>query len=96
METTGSLFEVSGGWAAQTRWQQAGGHGFPVNKQLSPEDVITKWKNIINFGEFPLSISSILGVSHVFADDGRVTYPTSTQQGMERVCHISRERRSSY
>jgi multifunctional beta-oxidation protein len=51
VETTGSLFEVSGGWAAKTRWQQAGGHGFPVNKKLSPEDVIAKWKNIINFGE---------------------------------------------
>jgi multifunctional beta-oxidation protein len=51
VETTGSLFEVSGGWAAQTHWQQAGGHGFPVNKVLSPEDVIAKWKNIVNFGE---------------------------------------------
>jgi len=51
VETTGSLFEVSGGWAAQTRWQQAGGHGFPVNKVLSPEDIIAKWKNIVNFGE---------------------------------------------
>ncbi|KAH9987325.1 peroxisomal hydratase-dehydrogenase-epimerase [Russula compacta] len=50
-ETTGSLFEVSGGWAAQTRWQQAGGHGFPVNKKLSPEDVVAKWKNITNFND---------------------------------------------
>ncbi|KAH9994795.1 multifunctional beta-oxidation protein [Russula vinacea] len=50
-ETTGSLFEVSGGWAARTRWQQAGGHGFPVNEKLSPEDVIAKWKNITNFDD---------------------------------------------
>ncbi|KAI9461601.1 peroxisomal hydratase-dehydrogenase-epimerase [Lactarius psammicola] len=50
-QTTGSLFEVSGGWAAQTRWQQAGGHGFPVNKALSPEDVISKWHIITNFND---------------------------------------------
>ncbi|KAI0300890.1 peroxisomal hydratase-dehydrogenase-epimerase [Russula brevipes] len=40
-----------GGWAAQTRWQQAGGHGFPVNKALSPEDVIAKWADITNFDD---------------------------------------------
>ncbi|KAH9014309.1 peroxisomal hydratase-dehydrogenase-epimerase [Lactarius pseudohatsudake] len=50
-QTTGSLFEVSGGWAAQTRWQQAGGHGFPVNKVLSPEDVTSKWHIITNFND---------------------------------------------
>ncbi|KAH9964369.1 peroxisomal hydratase-dehydrogenase-epimerase [Lactifluus volemus] len=50
-ETTGSLYEVSGGWAAQTRWQQAGGHGFPVNTALSPEDVIAKWQAITNFDD---------------------------------------------
>ncbi|KAI9439943.1 peroxisomal hydratase-dehydrogenase-epimerase [Lactarius indigo] len=50
-QTTGSLFEVSGGWAAQTRWQQAGGHGFPINKVLSPEDVTSKWHIITNFND---------------------------------------------
>ncbi|KAI0303726.1 peroxisomal hydratase-dehydrogenase-epimerase [Multifurca ochricompacta] len=50
-ETSGSLFEVSGGWAAQTRWQQAGGHGFPVNRAFTPEDVITKWQTITNFDD---------------------------------------------
>ncbi|KAI9511841.1 peroxisomal hydratase-dehydrogenase-epimerase [Russula earlei] len=50
-ETTGSLFEISGGWAAQTRWQQAGGYGFPVNKQLTPEDIIAKWETITNFDD---------------------------------------------
>lgn len=50
-ETTGSLFEVSGGWAAQVRWQLAGGHGFPVNKRLSPEDIISKWHIITDFND---------------------------------------------
>ncbi|KAI0049791.1 peroxisomal hydratase-dehydrogenase-epimerase [Auriscalpium vulgare] len=49
--TSGGLFEVSGGWAAQTRWQQAGGHGFPVNKTLTPEDIISKWKVITDFDD---------------------------------------------
>jgi multifunctional beta-oxidation protein len=50
-ETTGALFEVTGGWAAQTRWQRAGGHGFPQNQELTPEAIISKWKVITNFGE---------------------------------------------
>ncbi|KAH7341634.1 multifunctional beta-oxidation protein [Rhizoctonia solani] len=50
-ETNGALFEVTGGWAAQTRWQRAGGHGFPQNKELTPEDVISKWKVITNFDD---------------------------------------------
>ncbi|EIN03743.1 multifunctional beta-oxidation protein [Punctularia strigosozonata HHB-11173 SS5] len=50
-ETTGSLFEIMGGWAAQTRWQRAGGHGFPVNKELTPEDVVAKWGIITNFND---------------------------------------------
>ncbi|KAJ3487160.1 hypothetical protein NLI96_g3745 [Meripilus lineatus] len=48
-DVTGSLFEIMGGWAAQTRWQRAGGHGFPVNKVLTPEAVISKWDIITDF-----------------------------------------------
>ncbi|KDQ57173.1 hypothetical protein JAAARDRAFT_286217 [Jaapia argillacea MUCL 33604] len=50
-ETTGCLFEIMGGWAAQTRWQRAGGHGFPVNKPLTPEAIISKWNVITNFDD---------------------------------------------
>ncbi|KAL5526934.1 hypothetical protein ACEPAF_8661 [Sanghuangporus sanghuang] len=50
-ETTGSLFEISGGWAAQTRWQRAGGHGFPVNKPLTPEAILEKWNVFTNFDD---------------------------------------------
>lgn len=45
------MFEVGGGWAAQTRWQRAGGHGFPHNKELTPEAVIGKWNIITNFDD---------------------------------------------
>ncbi|KDQ24667.1 hypothetical protein PLEOSDRAFT_41213 [Pleurotus ostreatus PC15] len=50
-ESTGGIFEISGGWAAQTRWQRAGGHGFPTNRPLTPEDVIAKWGVITNFDD---------------------------------------------
>ncbi|KAJ1307684.1 hypothetical protein OPQ81_001775 [Rhizoctonia solani] len=66
-DTTGALFEVTGGWAAQTRWQRAGGHGFPQDKELTPEAVISKWNVITNF------------------DDGRATYPTSTQEAIQQI-----------
>lgn len=48
-DATGGLFEIMGGWAAQTRWQKTGGHGFPVNRALTPEAVISKWDAITNF-----------------------------------------------
>jgi multifunctional beta-oxidation protein len=51
-DTTGELFEVLGGWAAQTRWQRAGGHGFPTKKPFTPEDVAEKWKNITDFSSY--------------------------------------------
>ena len=49
-ETSGKLYEIMGGWAAQTRWQRAGGYGFPINKPLTPEDIISKWDIITDFG----------------------------------------------
>ncbi|KAI5120206.1 hypothetical protein M0805_006312 [Coniferiporia weirii] len=50
-EVAGQLFEVSGGWAGQTRWQRAGGYGFPVNKPLTPEAVLEKWDVFTNFDD---------------------------------------------
>ncbi|KAH7106551.1 multifunctional beta-oxidation protein [Auriculariales sp. MPI-PUGE-AT-0066] len=50
-ETTGGLFEVGGGWAAQTRWQRTGGHGFPHDQPLTPEAVVANWKKITNFDD---------------------------------------------
>jgi multifunctional beta-oxidation protein len=50
-ETSGALFEVLGGWAAQTRWQRSGGYSFPSKVPYTPEDVVAKWKSITSFGE---------------------------------------------
>ncbi|EJF64655.1 multifunctional beta-oxidation protein [Dichomitus squalens LYAD-421 SS1] len=50
-ETTGGIFQIAGGWIAQIQWQRAGGHGFPVNKPLQPEDIIAKWKVLTDFDD---------------------------------------------
>ncbi|TFL04034.1 peroxisomal hydratase-dehydrogenase-epimerase [Pterulicium gracile] len=57
-ETTGSLFEIAGGWAAQTRWQRSGGHSFSTKKTLTPEDIASQWKNITVFDDRATNPSS--------------------------------------
>ncbi|KEF51217.1 peroxisomal multifunctional beta-oxidation protein (MFP) [Exophiala aquamarina CBS 119918] len=46
---TGMLFEVGSGWQARTRWQRSGGHNFPLDTKLTPEQVVEKWSEIIAF-----------------------------------------------
>jgi multifunctional beta-oxidation protein len=48
---TGGLYEVGSGWVGQTRWQRTGGHGFPVDVPLTPEEVAKHWKDIVTFDE---------------------------------------------
>ncbi|KIY72364.1 peroxisomal hydratase-dehydrogenase-epimerase [Cylindrobasidium torrendii FP15055 ss-10] len=50
-DVSGQLFEISGGWAAETRWQAAFGYGFPSTKPFTPEDVVAKWGEITKFDE---------------------------------------------
>jgi multifunctional beta-oxidation protein len=49
--STGYLFEVGSGWQARTRWQRSGGHGFPVDVKLVPEEVLKYWQKINNFDD---------------------------------------------
>ncbi|KAJ9154739.1 Short chain dehydrogenase [Pleurostoma richardsiae] len=50
-DPTGGLYEVGSGWAGQTRWQRSGGHGFPVDVPLTPEEVVKHWKDIVTFDQ---------------------------------------------
>ncbi|PYH47190.1 putative peroxisomal multifunctional beta-oxidation protein (MFP) [Aspergillus saccharolyticus JOP 1030-1] len=47
--STKGLYECGSGWFSRTRWQRAGGHGFPVDVKLTPEEVVKHWKQITNF-----------------------------------------------
>ncbi|ROT38722.1 short chain dehydrogenase [Sodiomyces alkalinus F11] len=46
---TGGLYEVGSAWVGQTRWQRTGGHGFPVDVPLTPEEVLKYWGKIRDF-----------------------------------------------
>ncbi|KAF8199567.1 multifunctional beta-oxidation protein [Pholiota molesta] len=76
-ETSGSLFEVSGGWAAQTRWQRSGGHGFPVDKPYTVEDVFSQWTKITNFANINAKDTGSFMESHTTLTD-LSSNPTST------------------
>ena len=47
-EATGSLFEVGGGWMAQTRWERSEGVGFSADG-YTIEQVAANWSQITNF-----------------------------------------------
>ncbi|PYI12020.1 peroxisomal hydratase-dehydrogenase-epimerase [Aspergillus sclerotiicarbonarius CBS 121057] len=47
--TTKGLYECGSGWFSRTRWQRSGGHGFPVDVKLTPEEVLKNWKKITDF-----------------------------------------------
>jgi multifunctional beta-oxidation protein len=81
--TTGRLFEVMGGWAAETRWQRSGGHGFPHNRELTPEDVISKWSIITGFCK--AHVTRLIQSLTLYPADGRDTHPTSTQEALAQV-----------
>jgi len=46
---TGRLYEVGSAWCGQTRWQRTGGHGFPVDIPLTPEEITKHWSEIVTF-----------------------------------------------
>lgn len=48
-DPTGGLYEVGSGWCGRTRWQRAGGHGFPVDVALTPKEVLRHWADIAGF-----------------------------------------------
>ncbi|KAF7308196.1 Peroxisomal hydratase-dehydrogenase-epimerase [Mycena chlorophos] len=65
VETSGSVFEILGGWIAQSRWQRAYGYSFPVKGKppFTPEDVLGKWEAFTKFDDratYPSTTSEAL------------------------------------
>ena len=48
---SGGLYEVGSGWHGRTRWQRSQGHGFPIDKSLTPEAILQVWSKIIDFAQ---------------------------------------------
>lgn len=46
---TGTLYETFGGFAAQQRWQRSYGVSFPNDREVLPEAIVAKWKEITTF-----------------------------------------------
>ena len=82
-DVSGLLFEISGGWAAQTRWQRSGGYVFPSKKPYSPEDVVAKWQAITTFGM--LKVTRVGDVADILCADNRATHPTSTSEAVQQI-----------
>ncbi|KAK7041719.1 hypothetical protein VNI00_009008 [Paramarasmius palmivorus] len=75
-DVSGQLFEISGGWAAQTRWQRSGGHAFSHKRPFTPEEVVDKWENITKFDSratHPTTTSEAMGqIIENFGNEGDV------------------------
>lgn len=55
---TGTFYEVFGGYTAQMRWQRTYGAVFPNDKDVTPEEVLSKWKEIVTFDDRATNPSS--------------------------------------
>lgn len=48
---SGTLYEVFGGYCAQVRWQRTYGVCFPNDREIKPEMIAAKWKEITTFDD---------------------------------------------
>lgn len=47
----GRKFEVGGNWAAELRWERSPGLRVPLDKALTPEDIVAGWSEVTDFSE---------------------------------------------
>lgn len=94
-QSSGGVYEVGSGWISQVRWQRAGGVGFPVDKELTPEDIDSQWLKITNFDDgrasWPSNVQeSFMDVQKNFGNkggksvEGAVAIPPVTLNYTER------------
>ncbi|KAK8869455.1 hypothetical protein IAR55_000019 [Kwoniella newhampshirensis] len=57
-QDSGTFYEVFGGYAAQMRWQRTYGVSFPNDRELKPESIVAKWKEITTFDDRATNPSS--------------------------------------
>ncbi|KAK3687269.1 hypothetical protein B0T22DRAFT_375917 [Podospora appendiculata] len=89
---TGGLYEVGSGWVGQTRWQRTGGYGFPVDVELTPEEVVKHWKPIVTFdsradnpSKTQDSIGKIMANAENKSGAGKSDSPAASNQYQEAI-----------
>eukprot|EP01121_Diplochlamys_sp_Union-15-3_P008925 TRINITY_DN23_c0_g1_i1.p1 TRINITY_DN23_c0_g1~~TRINITY_DN23_c0_g1_i1.p1 ORF type:complete len:462 (-),score=89.34 TRINITY_DN23_c0_g1_i1:39-1397(-) len=57
-KVNGELFEVGAGWVSQLRWQRTKGGFFPIDRDLTPEDIRDHWEVIADWTnpEYPRNL----------------------------------------
>ncbi|ORY22582.1 peroxisomal hydratase-dehydrogenase-epimerase [Naematelia encephala] len=58
VEDSGTFYETFGGYCAQMRWQRTYGVSFPNDRELKPESIVGKWKEITTFDDRATNPSS--------------------------------------